>query len=215
MSIVVTRENGFVIARTPFYPGFPERARQIGGKWSASGRAWVFDVREEELVRRLILNTFGWDGTYPVEVVDVRLLLAYGGEHGVAGPGRGCSTLFMFGRLIAERPFRDSRVRLGPGVVLLEGGFPPRGGSRKRPDIAALPGTIVLVHDVPFNPEWIAHQAARWPGEEIVSVDKSTRRTVHAPDDSFQTPRSLEVHAGVPTAPDDAPASRYLAIDLD
>lgn len=63
------------------------------------------------------------------------------------GPIRG--DFYKFGRRIAGRFHRDSGVLLGQGVSILSGGFPDSGGSRQYPKLDPLPGTVLVVRDVP------------------------------------------------------------------
>lgn len=53
------------------------------------------------------------------------------------------------GRNVAHRANRDWRVQLGDGVVVVSGGFPPRGGSSKHPGLDPLDETVLEVRDVP------------------------------------------------------------------
>jgi len=157
----------------PYHPDWPPRARVMGGKWNASQKAWVFDPRDAEAVKQTLLHVYGWDGTYPVEILDARLHLGR----------RGCDTreLWMFGRLIAARLERDSTVRLGNGVVLIQGGFPGSGGSRRYPAIKPKPDTVLEIRDVTVSAfeEALAYHE-RWYSGCLQEVPNS-RRVVQAP----------------------------------
>jgi hypothetical protein len=109
-----------VTVRSPYHPDWPQRAKALGGQWDPGSKTWRFDPRDLDRVREALLDIYGWDGTYLVEILDARLLLD-------KIPTRR-ATLWMFGRLIAERRERDTPVRLGPGVVPVCGGFPGSGG---------------------------------------------------------------------------------------
>lgn len=86
---------------------------------------------------------YGTDGDDNPELVNVRIDLGMidflGGE------------LFMLGRQIACRPSRDEHVKLGDGVVIIEGEFLPSGGSIKHPRLGEVKGIILEVRDVPMK----------------------------------------------------------------
>lgn len=135
--ITITNDGTTVTARTPYHPDFPKKARAISGKFR--GGAWTFDARDEQRVRDLCHEIYGTDGT-PVDTITIRI----DADNAPNEP-----TWWAFGRMIAERKYRDSAVRLGNGVVIVDGGFPQRGGSTKRPRLDAYEGTVLEIRDVP------------------------------------------------------------------
>ena len=144
----------------PYHPAFPSAAKRLGGQWASGSRSWTFDPREEVKVRELLTRIYGTDGT-PVSTVDVQIHL----DH---VPETDSDSLFLLGRQIARRGGRDSEVRLGDGVILLQGGFAASAGSRAYPEIGPKPGTILLVHDVP---DAIATEAAAKRPNAFVVAD--------------------------------------------
>lgn len=133
--------EGKILSIAPYHPEWLRRAKYVfNGKWDADKGGWVFDARLMDKVQETLTSIFG----APSEPrVDVELALDEINPSGYA--------LWLLGRLIAERRHRDAPVRLGPGVSILQGGFQPRGGSMKYPDLAPLPGTTLLVLDVPLS----------------------------------------------------------------
>ncbi|GAA2321802.1 hypothetical protein GCM10010149_88600 [Nonomuraea roseoviolacea subsp. roseoviolacea] len=130
-----------LVVEVPYHPDFAPKAKDIGGKWQG-GDIYHFDPRDEERVRALLQETFGTDGA-ATELVDVRFNISkYVGF-------RRFDAIWLFGRQIVRRPGRDMRVQYGPGVVLVEGGFPGSGGSRANPDLDPKEGTVVEVRDIP------------------------------------------------------------------
>jgi len=109
---------------SPYHPSFPTVARTLGGKWSPASKAWYFDLRDETRVRKTLVEIYGTDGT-PTPTVDVRMVIeqAYGAD------------LWAFGRQIMYRASRDAQIRLGEGVILIEGNLPSWGGSAKHPSL--------------------------------------------------------------------------------
>ena len=128
---------------SPYHPDFPSRARDLGGKWNSRAELWSFDARDEEHVRALLRDIYGSDGSgEEVATVTVR--------HRVSGRESDSPKLFLFGREIASKFGRDSRPSLGQGVVIVEGGFPTRGGSRNYPKLRGA-GTVLEIRDVPAS----------------------------------------------------------------
>lgn len=130
-----------LVVACPYSDDFRVRARQIGGNYKRPRRLWVFDPRDEERVRDLTLDVYGTDGRES-DPVDVRLTLR----------GRTGDVVFFAGRKVAERRGRDWAVKLGQGVVLIDGKFPRRGGSAKYPailDHGLL--AVIEVRGVPYH----------------------------------------------------------------
>jgi hypothetical protein len=132
----------------PWTPQFVTAARALGGRWEDDRRVWEFEPRLERQVRNLCEQVCGTDGrptpmvTALVEVDDFArdLWLQRGGEQ-----------LIRFGRVLVCRRGRDADVRLGHGVTVVKGGFPPDGGSQTNPRLCAEPGTTLQVFDVPVG----------------------------------------------------------------
>lgn len=138
MNVNVDNTGDYVVLTSPYHPDLPSSAKAIGGRWS--GYAWYFDARDEERVRSLAKDIYG----FGEPTVTIRYVV----------DNRECSgkQLFKFGRLIAERRGRDSQVRLGDGVIIVEGKFPSSAGSSKYPAIASHTTKVVLeIRDVPVN----------------------------------------------------------------
>lgn len=137
-----------------YHPSMAPKAKAIGGRWHTETKSWRFDPRDEQRVRDLCLSVYGIDPFEPpTELVTVHLPLRAGLEKDetgtyVSGNASG-GELWAFGREIAQRPGRDSSVRLGDGVIVFSGGFPSRGGSVKNPSLQPESGTILEVRDVP------------------------------------------------------------------
>jgi hypothetical protein len=170
--IDLIREGEQLRVRSPYHPAFREGARELGGKWDRDREEWLFDPRLEQEVRALLTRIYGWDGTYPVLIADVRVSL-----DGLPDKWREARSLWLLGRELAYRPGRDARVRLVPGVKLEAGGFPPSGGSRKYPALEWKPGTVLKVFDVPVAR--IDALRAKYP--EAIEEIPGTRRVVQGP----------------------------------
>lgn len=171
VAVAVTTKGDRIAVESPYHPDWPSRARDLGGRWNPSARVWTFDQRDEARVREAVTEIYGTDGTAPVDLVTVRIRVGgvrwgYLNESGnEVEPGSGGrwekvekfpginppegETFFALGREICSRRGRDYRVKLGEGVVIIEGEFPASGGSRKNPCINAPTGMVLEVRDVP------------------------------------------------------------------
>lgn len=127
---------------TPYHPDFRRRAPRLGGKFDSG--SWRFDPRDEERVRKALRDVYGTDGEDSVPLVTVRQ--SFSSEHEHAGE------IWVYGRRIASRRFRDDEVSLGNDVVILEGEFSARGGSAKYPCIFDGDEKVIMeVRNVPLS----------------------------------------------------------------
>ena len=141
---------------SPFHPEFPKHAKNLGGKWNSGARAWYFDLRDEDSVRDLCQDCFGTDGSTEPILVDCRVTLR----------GSQDSSIWFAGREICRRPSRDRDVKLGDGVVVVQGEFQTRGGSAKYPAVTFIGDSITLeVRGVPAS---LARQEAENDPEHII-----------------------------------------------
>ena len=142
-AIKVETQGERLVVQAPFHPDLPAKSRDLGGRWDARQTAWTFDVRDEAAVREMLVSIFGTDGS-PVETTTVL--------HQVTSTEAAAPQLWLYGRKIAERLTRDSRVRLGEGVRYVNSGetFPSRGGSTKYPALEGA-GIVLEIRDVPVT----------------------------------------------------------------
>jgi hypothetical protein len=171
-SVQLQCSDGRVTVRAPYHPDWPAAAKRLGGRWDPGNKTWQFDLRDAERVRQELVRVYGWDGSYPVEIVDLRIRLDL-------LRASTSSSIWIYGRMVAERPARDSRVRLGSGVVLVTGGFPSSGGSRKYPEVSPLPGTVVEMRDVAMSDE-VRSDLLEIP--DVIQEVAGSRRTISGPE---------------------------------
>jgi DNA repair protein RadC len=69
MPLSIVERDGCVVVSTPYHPGFPVRARSLGGVWDAAGRVWVFDAADHDRVRSLCGEIYGKEALESVEAV--------------------------------------------------------------------------------------------------------------------------------------------------
>jgi hypothetical protein len=138
--IKVTVSGSKVVLDTPYNPDLPAKAKAIGGRWDSAARVWTFDARDEDRVRALAREVYGTDGS-ATKTVTVQHKFKMGDSLG--------QSVWMFGREIVQRPSRDEAVRLGDGVIIVEGKFQSTGGSRANPAIGKLLTDVVVeIRDV-------------------------------------------------------------------
>lgn len=153
---------------SPYNPALPPKAKLLGGRWDSVQRVWTFDARDESRVRELAKTVYGTDGAPDTRTVTVRVVL---------GPStNGGDSIYLFGREIASRPGRDLPVRLGNGVIVVDGHFPESGGSMKYPSIFGKNEAAVTVEirDVP------ADVVTEGEGVQVVDAVADRRAAIEA-----------------------------------
>lgn len=128
-----------VAVRSPYHPDFVAKAHDLNGKFING--LWAFDARDRARVEAACRDVYGTAGE-ATATATVRLDL---------DSWESTRAAFACGREVASRASRDYGVRLGEGVVVLEGGFPASGGSVKNPALSPRPGTVLEVRDVPLG----------------------------------------------------------------
>lgn len=138
MPVSVERTGDQIVARTPFLnSNFNAKARNLAGHWDRARGGWIFDARNEPMVRAALRRAYGSDGTAPADTVSVRFHV----DRDVwQGP------VEVAGRTIARATGRDSGATLGQGIVMLSGDV-NSGGSVK--NWHTVVDATVLMHDVP------------------------------------------------------------------
>jgi excisionase family DNA binding protein len=146
----VTREptrHGFrLVVRVHPHPEFAVPAYHLGGtraRISARYEHWHFDSRDESRVRALLMQIWGTDGSLETDADRVTV------RWDITGWRLNQQELWLAGRFVARRDQRDSVVRLGWGVVVVQGGFPASGGSVRNPRLSPLDDTLVEIRDLP------------------------------------------------------------------
>ena len=138
--IAVIVGEGVLKVISPYNKELVSFARMRGGKWSDSGKAWLFDPRDEFAIRAALIDIFGTDDYGSCKKVDVRISL----DHFKIS-----DEFVLFGLQLLRRRYTDRRVDIDARVVVVSGGFPATGGSRRYPEINPEKGTIIEVRDIP------------------------------------------------------------------
>lgn len=131
MTAIEIKTDGLTVQlHSPYDATLIRRAKELGGRWSAAARAWSFDSRDENRVRDLARSVFGTDGSADMDGPSITLRIPCANLPGIYD-----QEIRLAGRRLAYRPARDDAVRLGLGVVLVDGGFCRSSGSRANPRI--------------------------------------------------------------------------------
>lgn len=138
--VSIKRGRGSLYVTSPYHPDLIREARRMGGRFIRGRKEWVFPESMLESVTQTLRSVYGTAGE-PVEYEDV-VLSRIEPTHNDLG------TCYRLGRLIASRLERDSRVQLGYGVELIDGGFRSRAGSQRSPKIGEN-DAVVRVHNAP------------------------------------------------------------------
>lgn len=138
--IAVIVGEGVLKVISPYNKEFVSFARMRGGKWSDSEKAWLFDPRDEFAIRSSLIDIFGTDDYGSCKKVDVRISL----DHFKIS-----DEFVLFGLQLLRRKYTDRRVDIDDRVIVISGGFPSTGGSRRYPEVNPEKGTIIEVRDIP------------------------------------------------------------------
>lgn len=157
--ILIITTDTQLLCSAPFNARFNERAVKLSGRWNPVKRAWVFDTRDEQRVRDLLIEIYGTDGT-PTETVTIRLDAAIWKPTDRDGNER---SMYFAGRKVIWRQFRDDPVYMPYGVLLLEGQFAGVAGSTRYPELGPLDGVVLEIKDVPAG-----HRHLKSPAVTIV-----------------------------------------------
>lgn len=126
---------------TPYNKDFIAKLKLLGGRWDAPGSCWTISQRCIEEVRSAMREVYGRDDSPVADTADVLFTF----EETVSANR---ASLVLLGRTIASAYGRDSGVRVGDGVMFLQG-KPKSGGSVKNWETIVPSGCVVKVFDVP------------------------------------------------------------------
>ncbi|HHT0027483.1 hypothetical protein GW952_08940 [Klebsiella michiganensis] len=140
MTISTKLQNNHIIAYTPFNRDFIDEAKMIGGRFNSDEKAWAFDPRYENELKKILIKIFGTDGS-SVSNVTVRVTVLNDiSEYN--------APIIIAGREIAHASGRDSGAKPGTGIIFIER-KPQSGGSVKNWTTVLKAGTIFDIQDLP------------------------------------------------------------------
>jgi hypothetical protein len=132
-SIEEQEESGICTLKTTFYNKIlVDKCHNLGGKWDADQKAWIFSGIVEDKVEML-------DEKYNSKMIPVEIsfIERYGSDTN--------EPLDLIGFNIATATGRDSGARIGRGVSLIKGSL-TSGGSIKNWCTVARKGTVIRMH---------------------------------------------------------------------
>jgi hypothetical protein len=120
MFVSVKNVKNKIYVKSQYNHYFNVVAKQIGGKFDRAEKVWVFDSRNNELLKEKLLSIFGTDG-YSQSCVDVEVTV----KRDIIA----CKQPFyLAGRIIAYAKSRDSGAWVGDGITFVNK-FATSGGS--------------------------------------------------------------------------------------
>ena len=151
-----------ILVRGPYNTSFIARAKVLRGQWNPIDELWVFPGEHEARVRLLCATWFGTDGSAPPDLVDVHLVFHQ--SYSQDGP-----EATIFGRVIVNARGRTATIRVGEGVVFIEGdAFSEAVGTRRSTVVAA--SSRVRMAAVPRAQA----EAESQPGIEVSIIERPT-----------------------------------------
>ena len=143
MKVEIKKVGEQIIAKSEYHPDLPREAKKLGGRWNPERKAWVFDARDFDRVRKLYRNTYGTDGSDNGETVTIKAELTSEDEDFERCGG------YYLGPVCIGRAFgRDSGAKLSSNIVCLQGGL-TSGGSVKNWATVVRKGTVIEIRDLP------------------------------------------------------------------
>lgn len=166
-NVSVRVDSGFVHVRSPWNEEFVRKARaDLSGKF-VNGE-WVFDVYNEQRVRKELMELYGTDGVI-TDVCTVRVTLDEDDD-------TKCGAITVRGRPVAKASGRDSGASLSPGIVVLEGGFTSGGSVKNWYTVVKGGHAVVLIRDFPgVTARKLVEQGMEWISieQEAPMIDRS------------------------------------------
>lgn len=211
--INIFEKNDKVLVSAPYHEDFPNAARQLGGRWTAASKQWVFDIRDYGRVKDLCADIYGTDGSDNEDLVTLQLVV---GEHDLCSPD--CEALYVGPIQIARAYSRDSKVDLGNNVIICKG-LAKSGGSRKYWKTVLSAWAHVEIRDVPRGMAATALKEATgeysdWASAQIPEDNTIDRRALQEEADRLRK-RLAEIGALLSTAEHKSQPENKSIIDED
>lgn len=143
MQVSIKKSNKTIKVTSQYNPSFASKARKLNGKFDYTSKSWSFDIRSEELVKEILREVYGNDGS-ETTFVDVDITV---GDENLLGHQE---SIYLAGRIIASATGRDSGVTIGNGIVLVSGEI-KSGGSVKNWLTVVKSESVFRILDLPFG----------------------------------------------------------------
>lgn len=141
-------------------------ARDLGGKFDADKKFWLFPVSRADAVREAAQRVYG---VRPAREGEARVTVRLTARREISVR---CAPIMYKGILIAEARGRDSGAKIGPDCALLSG-VVTSGGSRDNWRTEVRPGAVIEITGIPLShaagdDEW----SVEIVGAAAVTVDR-------------------------------------------
>lgn len=141
MDITLTDIDGKIAVQSPYDAAYVRHARDLGGKWDASRRAWLFSAALRDDVLRALKVCYGY---VPAEAGERRVTIQVT-VHQSLSESQGPVAFGPYN--LANARGRDSGARPGPNVALVSGSI-GSSGSRKNWTSTVRKGAVFKIVDV-------------------------------------------------------------------
>ncbi len=140
MFVSIKNLKNTIQVNTQYNPNFIYEAKQIGGRFNGDTKCWEFDIRNQELVKKILLSIFGTDGRNNnlVDVV-IKVNKKLTSER---------EPIYLAGRMIAQARGRDTGATIADGVAFINK-KPQSGGSRQYWTTEITQDSIFKIFDLP------------------------------------------------------------------
>lgn len=143
MQVSIKKSNKTIKVTSQYNPLFSSKARKLNGQYDYSSKSWSFDIRVENLVKEILLEVYGNDGS-ETTFVDVDITV---GDDNLLGHQ---DSIYLAGRIIAGARGRDSGATIGNGIVLVSGEI-KSGGSVKNWLTVVKSESVFRILDLPLG----------------------------------------------------------------
>ena len=140
MFVSIKNLKNTIQVNTQYNPNFIYEAKQIGGRFNGDTKCWEFDIRNQDLVKKILLSIFGTDGRNNnlVDVV-IKVNKKLTSER---------EPIYLAGRMIAQARGRDTGATIADGVAFINK-KPQSGGSRQYWTTEITQDSIFKIFDLP------------------------------------------------------------------
>ncbi len=123
--VKLIREDGIIRVSSPYDNRFVKKVKEIGGKWNAAAKTWDVSEEVEERLKIILTKYYGYVES-EADLIKVRYKAEdFNNNH--------TDDIRISSLVTVMRNSRDREVIFDHNTIVLQGGFPSRGGSAKYP----------------------------------------------------------------------------------
>lgn len=139
-NVSIKRENNLMKIASPYNKRFINDVKNLGGKWDAANKTWNVDQAMEKGVLELLEKHYDYVEDRVIKFISIQYKAA---DFEITEAG--CSNPYKVrvdNMTTAQRHGKEEAVELY-NTFVVEGGFAEESGSRRRPTLGTLEGTIL------------------------------------------------------------------------